>query len=354
MSTDESRGLEFRGRDLEECQQFIAAIIREVHAQGKLWEDEWIADYVAIHLAGDAVIWWSALDEETQRSWRLLRQAMISRYRPIFYGGSSTEAEHFVFQIHQRALNLGKLRDPSWIAAFVSGCFAGSALRWYSLLEPGVRSDWELLRRALFVEYSENIEGASPTSPNNLNTIPTPASALAGPDVTKSRRRGRIRVQREKDTESYYLSKACDQHSIQPGRLGATVSLSEALEVEYESLGVGDGGQILTIPDNQIPGCDVLGMKWYHHDMAKTDNCLALCGVDSRSGLGSPSQAFVGPLLKAPWKLLQVKEKRAVLAFSQFGMRLFCMSRSGNRGNIWFRTAKLRHEVDVELFFEPV
>lgn len=27
------------------------------------------------------------------------------------------------------------------------------------------------------------------------------------------------------------------------------MSLSEALEVEYESLGVGDGGQILTIPD---------------------------------------------------------------------------------------------------------
>ncbi|KAG8964085.1 hypothetical protein FRC00_003880, partial [Tulasnella sp. 408] len=110
-------------------------------------------------------------------------------------------------------------------------------------------------------------------------TIPTPASALAGPDVTKSRRRGRIRVRREKDAGSYYLSKTWDQHSVQPGRVVVTSSLSEALEVEYESLDAGDGGQILTIPDspshmedkNQISGCDVLGMKWYHRDTAKTD-----------------------------------------------------------------------------------
>ncbi|KAG9036636.1 hypothetical protein FS837_001639 [Tulasnella sp. UAMH 9824] len=223
----ESRRPEFRGRDLKECEQFITAVNREAHAKGKLRNDEWIADYVAIHLAGDAVIWWSTLDEETQGSWRLLRQAMIDRYRPLFYGVSSADAEHFVFQIYQRALNLGKLQDPSWIAAFVSGCFAGSALRWYSLLEPGVQTDWELLRQALFVKYDQNTESALPT-PNLLSTIPTPASALAGPDVTKSRRRGRIRVRREKDTGSYYLCKTWDQHSAQPGRVVVTSSVSEA------------------------------------------------------------------------------------------------------------------------------
>ncbi|KAG9024155.1 hypothetical protein FS837_005463, partial [Tulasnella sp. UAMH 9824] len=172
---------------------------------------------------------------------------MIDRYRPLFYGGSSADAENFVFQVHQRALNLGKLHDPSWIAAFVSGCFAGSALRWYSLLEPGVRTDWELLRQALFVKYNQNTESALPIP--NHGTIPTPAAALAGPDVTKSRRRGRIRVRRENDTGTYYLSKTWDQHSVQPGRVIVTSSVSEALEVEYESLGASDGGQILTIPD---------------------------------------------------------------------------------------------------------
>ncbi|KIO17466.1 hypothetical protein M407DRAFT_32872 [Tulasnella calospora MUT 4182] len=41
-----------------------------------------------------------------------------------------------------------------------------------------------------------------------------------------------------------------------------TQHVVEALEVEYESIPPFDDPRTLFIPDNQIPGCDALGMKW--------------------------------------------------------------------------------------------
>ncbi|KAG8906405.1 hypothetical protein FRC01_008035, partial [Tulasnella sp. 417] len=257
MSTDDLSNLEFRGKDLQECERFIAAINRRAHAEGKLRDDQWIADLVAICLSNGALIWWSLLDEETQGSWRLLRKAMISRFRPLFHGKSGAEAEEFVGQIRQRALDVGKLNDQYWTAEFASGCFSGRALRWYMSLDSGVRGDWVLLQQAIFAQYSEGCEEAL-----LLPTVPTPALAAAGPMANQARLRGRIKACSKRDRASYYLSKkpAVGGHV---GRMMLTTAVTEALEVECELPLSPDRLQTLYIPDGQIEGYDTLGMKWY-------------------------------------------------------------------------------------------
>ncbi|KAG8915294.1 hypothetical protein FRC01_003718, partial [Tulasnella sp. 417] len=156
---------------------------------------------------------------------------MISRFRPQFYGKSGDEAEDFVHQVRQRALHVGKLNDPYWTAEFASGCFVGSALRWYTSLESGVRDNWGSLQQAIFAQYSRGFEEDS-----LLATIPTPALAAAAPDATSGRRRGRIRISREDDSRVYYLSKVLSGDTNQAGRVMVATTVVEALEVEYGSL----------------------------------------------------------------------------------------------------------------------
>ncbi|KAG8974687.1 hypothetical protein FRC05_007021 [Tulasnella sp. 425] len=123
-------------------------------------------------MAGDALLWWNVLDEGTQGSWKLLRSAMLLRYRLRFAGRSGGEAEDFVDWVRQRALDLGKLDDAQWTAKFASGCFVGSALRWYMALDPEVRGDWNSLQQAIFAQYGQEFEESS-------SIIPTPAPAAA-------------------------------------------------------------------------------------------------------------------------------------------------------------------------------
>ncbi|KAG9019189.1 hypothetical protein FRB90_005525 [Tulasnella sp. 427] len=183
MSTAESdQLLEFQGKDIEECEKFIAAVNRHARDNGKLRDDQWIADFVAVCLSGDALIWWSLLDENVQGSWRLLRKEMISQSRPIFYGRSGSEAEGFVHQVRRRALHVGRLNDLEWCAEFASGCFAGNALRWYSLLDSSVTKDWEKLQRAIFKQYDDGAEAQLQSS-----LIPTAPSAAAMPTRWKGR-----------------------------------------------------------------------------------------------------------------------------------------------------------------------
>ncbi|KIO19063.1 hypothetical protein M407DRAFT_31276 [Tulasnella calospora MUT 4182] len=257
MSTNEPDYLEFRGRDLKECEEFISAVNKQARAQGKFRDDQWIADLVGASMAGDALLWWSALDQGTQRSWRSLQQAMLLRYRLHFAGKNGAEAEHFVHWVRQRALDVGKLDDPHWAAALASGCFVGSALRWYTSLDPGIRGDWDSLQQAIFVEYGQNFQGVSWSL-----TVPTPAAAATAPILPRRRARGRIQVKRQDDSRVYYLSKVLNTEPDYLGRVMVTQHVVEALEVEYESIPPFDDPRTLFIPDNQIPGCDALGMKW--------------------------------------------------------------------------------------------
>ncbi|KAG8948353.1 hypothetical protein FRC04_009849 [Tulasnella sp. 424] len=144
---------QFRGTDAKECKEFIAAVVKHAYSQGKLRDDEWIADFAASCFVDDALGWWSWLDEETQGSWKLLRQAMLTRYHPIFCGKNGEEAEQFVFSVRQRARDAGKQKDNDWIIAFISDSFVGDALRFHVSLDSSIQENWKLLQVAILAQY---------------------------------------------------------------------------------------------------------------------------------------------------------------------------------------------------------
>lgn len=151
--TTDSNQLQFRGQDGTECRNFIAALLKIAFAQGKQRDDQWMADFAATCMVDDALAWWSALDEEVQGSWKLLRQAMLSTYRSMFYGGSGEEAENFVRVVRDKAINEGKRKDNEWIVTYAESCLAGEALRWYAYLDSDTKNNWEKLQQALLIQY---------------------------------------------------------------------------------------------------------------------------------------------------------------------------------------------------------
>ncbi|KAG8943833.1 hypothetical protein FRC04_002456 [Tulasnella sp. 424] len=251
---------QFRGTDAKECEEFIAAVVKHAYNQGKLRDDGWIADFAASCFVHDALRWWSWLDEEIQGSWKLLRQAMFSRYHPLFYGKSGEEAEQFVFSIRQRARDAGKQNDNEWIIDFVSGSFVGNALRWHVSLDSSIRKNWEVLEVAILAQYPREDQSGP------LLKMQTPAAAASAPP--KSKGRGRIRLSKRNNSTIFYLSK-------NPGDYGLviTTSLANALEVEYKPSS--SGPHQMLIPDGQIPNYDVLGARWCSSDTTTSSKFVA-------------------------------------------------------------------------------
>ncbi|KAG8910640.1 hypothetical protein FRC01_006219, partial [Tulasnella sp. 417] len=60
--------------------EFIRAIRQHAVEAGKSRDEQWMADYASISLAGEALMWFEDLDDETQTDWKLLRRAIISQY----------------------------------------------------------------------------------------------------------------------------------------------------------------------------------------------------------------------------------------------------------------------------------
>lgn len=279
---------------------------------------------------------------------------MLSRYRLRFTGKSGAEAEDFVDWVRQRALDAGKLNDPRWTAELASGCFIGGALRWYTSLDAGIRGDWDTLQQAIFLQYGESFQEGS-----SLPIVPKPAPAAAAPNLSKPRTRGRIRVQRENESGVYYLSKILQTSSVDRGRVMVTSRILEALVVEYEPLPPFDGPRALFVPDNQLPGCDTLGMKW-RYKLTKGNNSLRACGINSSTGAGSPGPSYGGPILTKPWKISppsEDNEATSLWGISESGTRLLPLSDKVAFTNreIWFRTQRVNGgEISLELFFEPM
>ncbi|KAG9033820.1 hypothetical protein FS837_002327 [Tulasnella sp. UAMH 9824] len=153
MDGKEFDQLEFRGQNATECKNFIAALLKIAFAQGKQRDDQWVADFAATCMSDDALVWWSALDEEVQGSWKLLRQAMLSEYGSRFCGGSGEEAEKFVRAVYHKANAEGKRNDNEWTIAYAESCLDGEALRWYAQLDSDTRGNWTQLQQALLVQY---------------------------------------------------------------------------------------------------------------------------------------------------------------------------------------------------------
>ncbi|KAG9042178.1 hypothetical protein FS837_011187 [Tulasnella sp. UAMH 9824] len=152
-SETDSEQLQFRGQNAAECRNFIAALLKLGFARGKQRDDQWMADSAATYMTDDALVWWNTLDEETQGSWKLLSQAMLSEYRPMFYGGSGEEAEKFIRAILDKAIGEGKGKDNEWIVTYAESCFAGEALRWYTYLDSDTQGNWKKLQQALLIQY---------------------------------------------------------------------------------------------------------------------------------------------------------------------------------------------------------
>ncbi|KIO28256.1 hypothetical protein M407DRAFT_22470 [Tulasnella calospora MUT 4182] len=259
----DSDQLQFRGKDATECKSFIAALLKLAFARGKQRDDQWMAEFAATCMADDALVWWGELDEEVQGSWKLLRQAMRSEYRPMFYGGSGEEAEKFIRAVRDKAVEEGKRKDNEWIVTYVESCLAGEALRWHAHLNSDTQENWKKLQQALLIQYPR--DGADGPA---LNLLPTPPAAASLALALKVTRRGRIRVSNSSCSTQHYMSKRLPSHN----RICATRSLADALEVEWTT--GSDGVQTLSIPGSQIPGYDLLGIKWNRDDPQLQDSVL--------------------------------------------------------------------------------
>ncbi|KAG8864224.1 hypothetical protein FRB96_006045 [Tulasnella sp. 330] len=74
--------LNFCGNDNEDVTIFLRDVKRLAHTQGRQDDDKWLVDYVELCLAGEALRWFSELDDEVVRLWKSLRRAFLQRFKP--------------------------------------------------------------------------------------------------------------------------------------------------------------------------------------------------------------------------------------------------------------------------------
>ncbi|KAG9047659.1 hypothetical protein FS837_001788 [Tulasnella sp. UAMH 9824] len=60
--------------------QFITFIRRKALAASRSRDKEWIADFAATHLDGEAFLWHLNLDQAVQMDWDKLQRALVERY----------------------------------------------------------------------------------------------------------------------------------------------------------------------------------------------------------------------------------------------------------------------------------
>ncbi|KAG8891990.1 hypothetical protein FRC01_014406, partial [Tulasnella sp. 417] len=48
-----------------------------------------------------------------------------------------------------------KLSNNKALADFASTCFTGPALRWYETLDEDTKRDWDVLRKAILLQYPQ-------------------------------------------------------------------------------------------------------------------------------------------------------------------------------------------------------
>ncbi|KAG8979229.1 Ras- protein Rab-1A [Tulasnella sp. JGI-2019a] len=70
----------FDGNGSEDVTIFLQSVKRVALVQGRQRDDDWIVDYTEASLTGDALRWFSDLDEGALRSWRTVRNAFLKRF----------------------------------------------------------------------------------------------------------------------------------------------------------------------------------------------------------------------------------------------------------------------------------
>ncbi|KAG8944957.1 hypothetical protein FRC04_001309 [Tulasnella sp. 424] len=72
----------FGGAPEEDVQSFVYSVQRTASSQNRQTDDAWIVRYVETCLSGDALLWFSALEGETKRSWTRLSEALLHNFAP--------------------------------------------------------------------------------------------------------------------------------------------------------------------------------------------------------------------------------------------------------------------------------
>lgn len=70
----------FGGLPTESSSAFVQSVQRVGFQQGKGRDDGWMAEYAATCFEGDALTWYSELDDEIQDSWKKLRANVLRKY----------------------------------------------------------------------------------------------------------------------------------------------------------------------------------------------------------------------------------------------------------------------------------
>ncbi|KAG9019213.1 hypothetical protein FRB90_005288 [Tulasnella sp. 427] len=72
----------FSGKPDESLMDFLQAIQKLAFDQDRVSDERWIAGYVGTCLTGDALLWYTTLDDRSRNSWFRLRKALVNRFPP--------------------------------------------------------------------------------------------------------------------------------------------------------------------------------------------------------------------------------------------------------------------------------
>ncbi|KAG8952249.1 hypothetical protein FRC04_004956 [Tulasnella sp. 424] len=98
----------------------------------------------------------------------------------VTFGGSPGESSgEFIQAIQRVAFQQGHTRDDRWIADYISTCFNGNALHWYSRLDGETQESWRELRIALLERFPA-------TSPSPVPTTSTGPPRTSAPGNSRS------------------------------------------------------------------------------------------------------------------------------------------------------------------------
>lgn len=196
------------------------------------------------------------------------------------------------------------------------------------------------------VPFSFSIPERERKDGDTSSIVPTAPFATATGVAFTARRRCRIKLIKNGDSNSYYLSK--NRH--ESGYLLIQEFSQNALEVEYREDDLPDP-QTLYIPDSQVASYDILGVKCSGSNSSSLDSA-GLCPIDSSSGAGSWTGYRGGTLIKNAWKISSKPEGGAILSRVNGSTTMYASSFAVGSGLIFYPNAMLSSAASI--FFEPI
>ncbi|KAG8871058.1 hypothetical protein FRB98_001088, partial [Tulasnella sp. 332] len=74
--------ISFNGTPSEDVTEFVREVNRVALDQGKRGDDAWMVHYVEACLGGNAIRWFSGLEEDVTSSWKGIRHTLLARFGP--------------------------------------------------------------------------------------------------------------------------------------------------------------------------------------------------------------------------------------------------------------------------------